>query len=32
VGSTVVDVTVEPPKILREDVVEAEKIQAVLKG
>jgi L-threonylcarbamoyladenylate synthase len=32
VGSTVVDVTVEPPKILREGVVEAEKIQAVLKG
>jgi L-threonylcarbamoyladenylate synthase len=32
VGSTVVDVTVDPPKILREGVIEAEKIESVLKG
>ena len=31
VGSTVVDVTVEPPKILREGVIDAEKIWTVLR-
>lgn len=31
-GSTVVDVTVDPPKILRDGVIGAEKIWAVLKG
>jgi L-threonylcarbamoyladenylate synthase len=31
-GSTVVDVTVSPPKILREGVIDAEKIMAHLKS
>jgi L-threonylcarbamoyladenylate synthase len=31
-GSTVVDVTVNPPKIIREGAIEAEKIERVLKG
>jgi len=31
-GSTVVDVTVDPPKILRRGVIDAEKIWRVLKG
>ena len=31
-GSTVVDVTVAPPKILREGVVSAERIRALFKG
>jgi L-threonylcarbamoyladenylate synthase len=31
-GSTVVDVTLDPPKILREGGIDAAKIQAVLKG
>lgn len=31
-GSTVVDVTVSPPKILREGVIDAEKIMALLKA
>ena len=31
-GSTVVDVTVDPPKILREGDINAERIWAVLKG
>jgi len=30
-GSTVVDVTVDPPKILREGVIKAEKIWAALR-
>jgi L-threonylcarbamoyladenylate synthase len=31
-GSTVVDVTVEPPKVLREGAIGAEKIQTVLRS
>ena len=31
-GSTVVDVTESPPKIIREGTIEAEKIEKVLKG
>ncbi len=31
-GSTVVDVTVNPPKIIREGAIRAEKIHAVLEG
>jgi len=31
-GSTVVDVTISPPKIIREGAIEAEKIERVLKG
>jgi L-threonylcarbamoyladenylate synthase len=31
-GSTVMDVTVNPPKIIREGAIEAEKIERVLKG
>lgn len=32
VGSTVVDVTASPPKILREGAIEAKKIERVLRG
>ena len=31
-GSTVVDVAVDPPRILREGAIDAEKIWTVLKG
>jgi L-threonylcarbamoyladenylate synthase len=31
-GSTVVDVTVNPPKIIREGAIETEKMQRILKG
>jgi L-threonylcarbamoyladenylate synthase len=31
-GSTVVDVTEDPPKIIREGVIQAEEIRGVLGG